>query len=107
MAKCEKDVVKLTKAIESTKSALQSSESELVDLKEEDRKTKSASHQLKTKVKEAEEILDEKREELKGMKKILDQKQAGIIQFQKRTVSTFPCCKPRLQDCLLFNNLVL
>lgn len=88
MAKCEKDVVKLTKAIESTKSALQSSESELVDLKEEDRKTKSASHQLKTKVKEAEEVLDEKRDELKGMKKTLDQKQAGIIQFQKRTVST-------------------
>ncbi len=87
MAKSDKDAKKLAKNIASNQAALESSETDLAELNEQIANGSADSDLVRASVEQAQAVLDEKKDELGEMKKVLDEKVAVTIQFRKREVS--------------------
>lgn len=87
MAKSDKDAAKLAKNIESNQASLEATESDLAELNEQIANGSADSDLVRTSVEQAQAVLDEKKDELGEMKKVLDEKVAVTVQFRKREVS--------------------
>ena len=86
VAKSDKDAAKMSKNLETNQAALEASEADLAELVEQINNGTADSDLVRASVEQAQAVLDEKKDELAEMKKILDDKVAVTVQFRKREV---------------------
>ncbi|GAA6035313.1 hypothetical protein JCM8097_008812 [Rhodosporidiobolus ruineniae] len=82
-AKAEKDLVKLTKAIETNSAKSEELEVEIAELKQQLAEKEAEAEPVRQTVEEAQAKVEEGREELANLKAELDEQEEAIIEFRK------------------------
>jgi structural maintenance of chromosome 4 len=89
-AKAEKDLVKLSKAIETNTAKSDELEAEIGELKEQLAEKEAEAEPVRRTVEEAQAKVEEGREELANLKSELEEQEEAIIEFRKAEVRLLP-----------------